>query len=59
MVKNGKALEVMGLLDQVYLTNAMHFSNKMVFGLTSSLLSIFDIYLVLVIPYGLQSSQII
>ena len=59
MVKNGKALEVMGLLDQVYLTNVMHFSNKMVFGLTSSLLSIFDIYLVLVIPYGSQSSQII
>ena len=59
MVKNGKALEVLGLLNQVYLTNVMHFSNKMVFGLTSSLLSIFDIYLVLVIPYGSQSSQII
>ena len=49
MVKNGEALEIMGLLNQVYLTNVMHFSNKMVFGLTSSLLSIFDIYLVLVI----------
>ena len=59
MVKNGKALEIMGLLNQVYPTNdLMNWADWLndfcvpivivIFGLTSSLLCNFEIYFVLV-----------